>query len=352
MQISKIFIYKLSLASNYNETEIEKLENDTKQLLSTLKKLANIAKECEDYLVVFYENQVFKKIWENLQTWKELLNPDNFQKTEKNAFLEFLKHFKDCKDEDNTLEESNMLYYEIDFFQNNLLPINNTALAEATEYKLKQNPNILVVNVEIDQHSEDFVGVIKKKYQSSFKNPPTTIYLNQTDNTTNIKEWVKLYAEWYFIINDDEVFEKFCENTKNKTIDFANKISNWNITKLSDIFPFSDFSNAFLEAYTQKHKKKPYSSQLFAGNASEAQELLEKVARINGWKKNQKLTKENNRWIFEPKYPANGTIKYIATDTQHIDFECHSNSSTKNHQGSISANGNSTKNAQGHELKF
>jgi hypothetical protein len=342
MQIAQVFINEYSWNDeNYANNDIA-IEHSNK-LIEILSWLLDKRKEYEDGLEIYHSKEGLTPFVEYMKIMGTQVSRRLKEK------LGTIRNWQESEYQQHNLQNT---YYKLVFdgntLTNSLEYVTGNSLAEISERKI-QNNHFALLLLNFSQESkviEDFVYIIKQAYNIL----PTLVRVEQIDNLEKLKEWFWREVELRLIIDNQDVFNIFTKQLIDNNI--TRQFENWKIEEAKDILPFSKISNAFLDAYTQYYYAKDYSPEIYAGKHSEANILIEKVAKINGWERHIDLTSKNSRSVFKPAYNATGIIKYISADTQHLDFECHNENSQRNHKGSIAINAHKAKGTKGHQLKF
>ncbi len=289
--------------------------------------------------------------WLDIQEYLLILNVGNLDlNTKINAMFDTQQTRCFVDWEENTVQKSS-INYTSPLSLSNQETINKTSIAECCERKLL-NPDELFFVIDISDKCDARYGNIHILREDTNNQKVTFVTLKSIEDLSDIQNFY-LYAVVQSIVDDKKVFDKLVSKVESIKLKTDFDFNHWKIDT-TNVLPLKDLSNLFLDAYTEvKYDGKKYSPEIYTEHHNTKQLLGEKVALINGWKRNSYLKSKNNRLVFEPRNKATGIIKYLSMDTLHSDFEFH-NAEVKenNHKGSMAINGNKSKGTQGHQLKF
>lgn len=265
----------------------------------------------------------------NLISWKS--------KHEKEGYLidenldEFTIFLKKLDTSNHIIKLENKPYYALHYIESNVEKnsfVGDFFFVQAWLDKIQQE-EILIINIPDDEYS-------KRNFIPLFLNEPKGYeYQNFPCLNTDQLEQIKIYIYANTLIKS--LLEDHKKDKVEELIDLWNqslqkqKTQVWNLVfdqenKIETLFPLGEVSDWVVENTKNR------------SDIAQKMKLAEVIAFINGWEKNFDLTRINNRDVYQPKNNFQGSILYLATDTQHGEFEVHNSKGQNNHLGAISFN--------------
>lgn len=263
----------------------------------------------------------------NVIKWKSKQEKEGYLIGE--ALDEFTLFLKKLSAGNKIIQVDGNTYFELYYIESNLEKnsfIGDFFFVQVWADKIQQE-EILIINIPDDEYS-------KRHFIPIFLNEPKGYeYQNFPCLNTDKLDQIKIYIYANTLIKS--LLEDNRKDKVEELIDLWNqslqkqKTQVWNLVfdqenKIETLFPLGEVSDWVVENTKNK------------SDIAQKMKLAEVIAFINGWEKNFDLTRINNRDVYQPKNNFQGSILYLATDTQHGEFEVHDTSSMNNHLGAIS----------------
>ncbi|MCC5944514.1 MAG: hypothetical protein JJT94_06230, partial [Bernardetiaceae bacterium] len=220
-------------------------------------------------------------------------------------------------------------YFELYYIESKLDKnsfVGDSFLVQAWTDKIQQE-EILIINIANNEYTKrGFIPIFHSQ-------PKGYEYQNFPYLSTHELDKIKVYI--YCLTRIQKIFDNDKRDKIQDIISLWNqylekKKGVWNLifdieAKTESLFPLGQVSDLVVENTTTDNQ-----------NVTKRKELAEIMATINGWEKDDRLTILNERDVYKPKNKFQGNMLYIATDTQHGEFEVHDNTKKNNHIGAIS----------------
>ncbi len=326
MKKAEIFINELSLdLGDYADETV---------ILEVLSEFYNILRDLQNHhnTTIVWANT--ENLGINLKDFFEVVEDRNIAKNIK-LKMEKLHDWTENPKQDNQAE-----YFFVDFLDMNLKNIKKSTLAEVSERCLlyQENTNFLVLNFQKSKKypSAEKFSILKTKYRENVKH-----VLLENCNGLNLKNWIKVYAEWQELISEKEVFEeiknKFFEGEKYLNFDWGNWQPNKDFP--DNLLPFKEVSDVYVQNFREQTRNM---------SRGEIKSIINKagkiVAIINGYKFDKEVSGINEKGAKREIYSAGESnhIIYLSVDFEHGGFEVCNH--TGEWQGEYSFSGKNTSN--------
>ncbi len=309
----KIYFNDLSLDSGILE---DNFQTSIKQVIELIKILELDLKEN------LYADVTDVIKWKNEQNHEEYL---------KGEALEEVTLLLNNLQKDHVIQVEKKTYFELYYIQSKNPLIRNTFVGDSFFVQVWadkiQQEEILIINIPDEEYSQrSFIPIFLNKKEG---------YEYQNFSCLNIDELDKIKVYVYSMTKIKRILKEDKKDKIGEIMTLWNQHLSkekqvWNLTfdsksKTETLFPLGQVSD-WVVTNTEENP-----------DVAKKKKLAEIIAFINGWKQNPRLTRINNRDVYEPKNKFQGNILYIATDTQHGEFEVHHHQSKQNnHLGAIS----------------